>query len=645
MKQLIQLNTIKEFLKLFLLTIILCICYVPRVSGTDWYVNPNATGFNNGTNWENGWTKFSFIVWGQKGIRAGDKLYLSGGKSSQSYTEKLVTSGSGTQENPIYILVGQDDGHNGHVIINNQINITGQWTTLNGGKNPDLTWQGVFGTNEIMSFLSSNINLTVCNSNGHGVFMQGTNGNVCKWINAKNCGESYFNGNTKIHGICHYYNAISGSFVINSEISYCLSRSNIYDGINFTANNGSSWNGMVISYCVVHDNGDDNLQLSDCATVHHCWIEGRRSDSAVGHPDAVQAVGDYFWFHHNFVEGEKNSWVYFEFGYSSVGDSDIGHWRIHDNFFFCRGKWLNSGYGVYFGTQMNGANVKEDFIIPDYGKTNALKCSSDQFKRAIGSTIAIIAEPSYGPLMNYGIFQLISIPNNTCVILKNLETENGDYALNNEPGTIISAGNWTNSFGYYAATHAGVILYNLDIPDVIIANNTFYNGYQQGIALYTKTSHSLECGVTNWLVVNNIFHNSCTPPNSFAVSFNASAMPLNYPVENLIFDYNVLSGTSTNLRYGRTNYTSLSFFNSWSGYTNNTSSIPTFVNTNDYNLMLALEDRVAREMGTNLSGLKIGEMLTDLTGTPKQKTWSIGAFQNTSSPIISPPKNLRLDKY
>jgi len=93
----------------------LCFVGAPAAFGANWYVNPDATGLNNGTSWSNAWRNFGSVVWGSGGVKAGDTLFISGGAAGRVYTETLTVGASGTAGSRIYIRPGQDAGHNGPV--------------------------------------------------------------------------------------------------------------------------------------------------------------------------------------------------------------------------------------------------------------------------------------------------------------------------------------------------------------------------------------------------------------------------------------------------------------------------------------------------------------------------------------------------
>ena len=86
---------------------------------TDWYVNKNANGSNNGTSWTNAWTSLGAINWASIGI--GDDIYISGGTDSTVYYETLYPNIKGNTVNWSIITTGafspSPSGHSGKVII------------------------------------------------------------------------------------------------------------------------------------------------------------------------------------------------------------------------------------------------------------------------------------------------------------------------------------------------------------------------------------------------------------------------------------------------------------------------------------------------------------------------------------------------
>jgi len=92
---------------------------VSQLLATDYYVDKNAPGANNGLSWTHAWESFADINWGI--LSPGDNIYISGGSTSKTYNETLAPQCKGTAGNPITFIVGKyapsPSGHDGRVII------------------------------------------------------------------------------------------------------------------------------------------------------------------------------------------------------------------------------------------------------------------------------------------------------------------------------------------------------------------------------------------------------------------------------------------------------------------------------------------------------------------------------------------------
>jgi hypothetical protein len=101
---------------------------------TLWYVDNAAVGTNAGTSWANAWDSFASIVWNS--IGAGDTVYISGGSTTKTYSERLIPGKGGSVGSPITIKIGQDSGHNGVAIIspaaNDGVSLDYDYLTLSG---------------------------------------------------------------------------------------------------------------------------------------------------------------------------------------------------------------------------------------------------------------------------------------------------------------------------------------------------------------------------------------------------------------------------------------------------------------------------------------------------------------------------------
>ena len=242
-------------------------------NGTNYYVDKNATGNNNGSSWSDAWEKFENIDWAI--IGPGDSIYISGGLDSTIYYETLTTGNSGTPGKRIVITKGTDSGHNGKVIID------GGGIRRHGIKidlNDYITVKGIILRNSIHGLIRiSRSNFTVienCEMFVHGragIFIQYSTGSEIKGCSIKT--GSYVNSQTD--GIYSQHNV-----------------NNVYDHNYIIINNTepSGHDDCIQSY------QDNNL------TIHsnYCEQNNSKTSNALG-IFAELPTGGVFRFYNNIV--------------------------------------------------------------------------------------------------------------------------------------------------------------------------------------------------------------------------------------------------------------------------------------------------------------------------------------------------------
>jgi hypothetical protein len=286
-----------------------------------WYVDNAATGTNAGTSWENAWESFGDIVWGGAGVVAGDTLYVSGGSTTKTYSERMVVGASGSAGYPITISVGQDASHNGVATFTltadeyGGISITGR---------SYITLQGNYGSSQHMRFTGcKHCGLYIGASCHHLIFdylESDTNGD----------GSNLFSDD----GI-YFDMGVSEPDVLIAEIRNCKIHDNNSRGILI---NGPTNTGTMYGRFLIHDNDIYNLNddaifsTSGGMDIYDNDIHG--IVGVKGHPDGMQLLNGYdrVWGNYVYDIGTAlwtpNSYIFIDL---NKGDTDCGNILVYNN--------------------------------------------------------------------------------------------------------------------------------------------------------------------------------------------------------------------------------------------------------------------------------------------------------------------------
>ena len=211
--------------------------------GTNFYIDNNANGSNNGTSWVNAWESFSSINWGS--IQPGDIIFISGGTSSKTYNSGLTVNASGSSGSPITITKGIDSGHNGEVILQGSYSGTGvNIIDESYIKVSNLTINDWFvGVNIDGNSSDATHHITIDNCDGRMsgrfIFIQGhpdLTGSYCHDITIRNC-DSYTPSSTGNQNDFVYAQYMGGLTVENCSV-------------NIASNDASQHNDCIQTYYV-----------------------------------------------------------------------------------------------------------------------------------------------------------------------------------------------------------------------------------------------------------------------------------------------------------------------------------------------------------------------------------------------------------
>ena len=264
---------------LFFFIFIIFICHVSTVWAANWYVDKDASGSNNGASWTNAWVSFSAINWSS--VKPGDTIYISGGTTSKIYYEQLDIDANGSIGSPLTVRVGQDNGHNGTVIITAPPDQDGikiqnnQYITINGGyKNQQ--------------------KIKIYNSGLSGVSLSGdTYHIILTYLDIDHNGYTGSAQGWKRNGILFNVSDYSGKIL---EISYCKIHHNYADQI-FGSNPGGighEYSRIVVHHNEIYEMPDDGFETGVAGIdFYENLMHGPLVVGAGGHPDGVAFMNSY----------------------------------------------------------------------------------------------------------------------------------------------------------------------------------------------------------------------------------------------------------------------------------------------------------------------------------------------------------------
>jgi len=285
--------------------------------GANWYVDPQATGANNGTSWTDAWTNPTNIVWA--GVKPGDTIFVSGGTTSQVYTNALTISKYGTPGNYVTVRVGQETGHNGVAIFDGcrigPVDSYPQWLIIDGGRSasfvaPTNHAQVISGSTAI----TNNIGFWIRNvcSNSVGDPTSDAFPSVVYLASASNCRWSWMevSGTTNsLYGnfrgaVFHGAAALDTDFT-NMVFEYLYLHDNNGREFDWSQNPASHFDEMTFRFGWMNLNDEDHFQVGGGWTIR---------DSVIGpcsgrsyHNDMFQMTGDWIKIYNNDVRESQNS--------------------------------------------------------------------------------------------------------------------------------------------------------------------------------------------------------------------------------------------------------------------------------------------------------------------------------------------------
>ncbi len=302
-----------------LIVIFLSVLFVPVTQAASWYINPsNVSGTTNGTSWATGWVNPNDVVW--PSTAAGDTLYVSGGATSQLYTNSLYIYRDGTSSNYFRVRVGQDAGHSGVAIFTNCMilhdNSRPKWRWIDGSRSdafaaPTNHQQVVSGATAITNNIGFRfVGVTGTNNldtSPNIWFYRNPDGMRHSWLEISgmtNVGTFNFSSNRG--SVCKIdLSDEAGNPTTNNVFEYLYLFNNAGEQFLKVSGTPVDYDDYVWKFCNLHKNGEDHFEVSGGITIRDSVIGPVSGTSA--HVDLFQFTGDKFKIYNNDIRESINS--------------------------------------------------------------------------------------------------------------------------------------------------------------------------------------------------------------------------------------------------------------------------------------------------------------------------------------------------
>lgn len=314
---------------------LLSFLFAARLFAASWYVDPLASGAANGTSWASAWTNPTNVVWAS--VNPGDTIYVSGGTTSQTYTDPLYIMKSGTAGNYITVKIGQEAGHNGVAIFNGtgitHYNSDPEWLRIDGGRSvsfaaPTNHQQVIKGGTAITNNIGFRFKDIIGNQDSDAspvlFYFRKANHINYKWIEVSGMTN---NGSFSFHdsrGTVAYGTFDNGELTTNVVFEYMYCHDNGGQVFSWGGQTPTGFGDAEFRFLYLPFNSEDHFETSGGVSIHDSVIGPCNGNSI--HNDHLQFTGSYIKVYNNDIRESANSVMRVQ----TLGSDSI----THDVWFF-----------------------------------------------------------------------------------------------------------------------------------------------------------------------------------------------------------------------------------------------------------------------------------------------------------------------